>query len=130
MLIYYPQEYLASPVPAVRGVVISAFRYTLADPSDSYNDVLRPLMVPLLTNMLADGDLGNHRLALTTLNSAIHNKMDLLLPHLDELLPAVLGDTKVKPELIREVQMGPFKHKVDDGLDLRKVSIRCPYQKT
>ena len=78
-------------------------------------------MVPLLTNMLADSDLGNHRLALTTLNSAIHNKMNLLLPHLDELLPAVFGDTRIKPELIREVQMGPFKHKVDDGLDLRKV---------
>jgi cullin-associated NEDD8-dissociated protein 1 len=41
-----------------------------------------------------------------------------------------LGDTKIKPELIREVQMGPFKHKVDDGLDLRKVSISCPYQRT
>jgi cullin-associated NEDD8-dissociated protein 1 len=47
--------------------------------------------------------------------------MALLLPHLGELLPAVFGDTKIKPELIREVQMGPFKHKVDDGLDLRKV---------
>lgn len=117
------QEYLANDDPAVRGVVISAFRYTLADSSDAYNDVLRPLMVPLLINMLGDSDLGNHRLALTTLNSAIHNKMDLLLPHLEELLPAVLGDTKIKPELIREVQMGPFKHKVDDGLDLRKVSI-------
>ncbi|KAF9253587.1 hypothetical protein DTO012A8_8715 [Penicillium roqueforti] len=121
------QEYLANADPAVRGVVISAFRYTLADSSDAYNDVLRPLMVPLLTNMLSDSDLGNHRLALTTLNSAIHNKMDLLLPHLDELLPAVLGDTKIKPELIREVQMGPFKHKVDDGLDLRKSAYETLY---
>lgn len=80
-------------------------------------------MVPLLSSMLSDRDLGNHRLALTTLNSAIHNKMDLLLAHLDELLPAVFGDTHLKPEFIREVQMGPFKHKVDDGLDLRKVSV-------
>ncbi|CAG7922241.1 unnamed protein product [Penicillium olsonii] len=121
------QEYLANSDPAVRGVVISAFRYTLADSSDAYNDVLRPLMVPLLTNMLSDSDLGNHRLALTTLNSAIHNKMELLLPHLDELLPAVLGDTKIKPELIREVQMGPFRHKVDDGLDLRKSAYETLY---
>lgn len=79
-------------------------------------------MVPLLNSMLGDSDLGNHRLALTTLNSAIHNKMDLLVAHLDQLLPAVFGDAHLKPELIREVQMGPFKHKVDDGLDLRKVT--------
>lgn len=75
----------------------------------------------MLTRMLSDGDLGNHRLALTTVNSAIHNKMDLVFPHLGQLLPAVVADTVIKPELIREVQMGPFKHKVDDGLELRKV---------
>ncbi|KAJ5148143.1 hypothetical protein N7526_001495 [Penicillium atrosanguineum] len=121
------QEHLSTQDVVIRGVVISAFRYTLADSSDAYNNVLRPLMVPLLTNMLADSDLGNHRLALTTLNSAIHNKMNLLLPHLDELLPAVFGDTQIKPELIREVQMGPFKHKVDDGLDLRKSAYETLY---
>ncbi|KAJ5584913.1 uncharacterized protein N7459_004713 [Penicillium hispanicum] len=121
------QEYLSNPDPVIRGVVISAFRFTLADSSDAYNDVLRPLMVPLLSNMLSDQDLGNHRLALTTLNSAIHNKMNLLLPHLGELLPAVFGDTQIKPELIREVQMGPFKHKVDDGLDLRKSAYETLY---
>jgi len=106
--------------------VISAFRYTLSDSRDTFNDVLRPLIVPLLVNMLSERDLGNHRLALTTLNSAIHNKLALILPHLGELLPAVLGDTQIKPELIREVQMGPFKHKVDDGLELRKVSTQLP----
>jgi len=82
----------------------------------------------MLVNMLSDRDLGNHRLALTTLNSAIHNKMEILIPHLSELLPAVIGDTHVKPELIREVQMGPFKHKVDEGLELRKVNPPVPFQ--
>ena len=72
--------------------------------------------------MLNDTDLSNHRLALTTVNSAIHNKMNLVLPHLNQLLPAVIGDTQIKPELVREVQMGPFRHKVDDGLELRKVN--------
>ncbi|KAJ5712571.1 hypothetical protein N7493_009039 [Penicillium malachiteum] len=121
------QENLANPDPVIRGVVISAFRYTLADASHAFNDALRPLIVPLLTAMLGDKDLGNHRLALTTLNSAMHNKMALLLPHLDELLPAVFDDTHIKQELIREVQMGPFKHKVDDGLDLRKSAYETLY---
>ncbi|KAG2416866.1 hypothetical protein HFD88_008083 [Aspergillus terreus] len=121
------QECLSSHDPSIRGVVISAFRYTLSDSRDTYNDVLRPMIVPLLVNMLSDRDLGNHRLALTTLNSAIHNKMDIILPHLSELLPAVFGDTKIKPELIREVQMGPFKHRVDDGLELRKSAYETLY---
>jgi hypothetical protein len=120
------QEYLSNEDPTIRGIVISAFRYTLSDSRDAYNDVLRPLIVPLLVSMLSDRDLGNHRLALTTLNSAIHNKMDIILPHLSELLPVVIGDTHIKPELIREVQMGPFKHKVDDGLELRKVRSIAP----
>lgn len=118
-----PQEYLSNEDPKIRGIIISAFRYTLSDSSHAYNDVLRPLISPLLVSMLSDRDLGNHRLALTTLNSAIHNKMDIILPHLKEFLPAVVGDTQIKPELIREVQMGPFKHKVDDGLELRKVRL-------
>lgn len=109
------------PNATIRGTVISAFRYTLADSSSTYNETLRPLIVPVLVTILNDSDLANHRLALTTLNSAIHNKTALVLPHLPQLLPAVMGDTNLKPELVREVQMGPFKHKVDDGLELRKV---------
>ena len=33
----------------------------------------------------------------------------------------------IKPEYVREVEMGPFKHTVDDGLDLRKAVFECMY---
>lgn len=109
--------------PALRGMVVSALRFTLADTDQGYNVFLVPILVPMLTSMLNDSDLDNRRHALTTFNSALHNKPELIIPHLDELLPLTMRETVIKPELIRSVLMGPFKHKVDDGLELRKVCL-------
>ncbi|KAI9718117.1 MAG: hypothetical protein M1812_004375 [Candelaria pacifica] len=114
------QTYLNDKNGRVRGMVIQSIRYTLADTDESYDDYLRPILTSVLTVILNDKDLENRRLALTTLNSATHNKPDLILPQLSHLLPLVMNESNVKPELVREVQMGPFKHKVDDGLEIRK----------
>ncbi|CAG8807762.1 1603_t:CDS:2, partial [Gigaspora rosea] len=56
------------------------------------------------------------RLSLSTLNSAAHNKPYLIRNVLDQLLPLLYEETLVKESLIHMVEMGPFKHKVDDGL--------------
>ena len=104
-------------------MVIQAIRFTFADSDDSFDEALKPMLIKMLTTMLNDLNLENRRLALGALNSATHNKPDSLLSHLSQLLPLVLKESKIKPELVREVQMGPFKHKVDDGLEVRKVSI-------
>lgn len=45
-------------------------------------------------------------------------------PHPPDLLPLLYAETNPHPELIRTVEMGPFKHQVDSGLDARKVC--CP----
>ena len=121
---YVPQlqGYLKDPDAVVRGAVMTAFRYTLADSSESYNNLLKSSIISFLTTMLHDSDIHNRRIAVTTLNSAIHNKTSFILPELSELLPPVLADSHIKPELIRVVSFGPFKINVDDGLDLRKVS--------
>jgi len=108
-------------------MVISALRYTLADTDEAYDEVLRPIVVPMLVQMLNEADLENRRLALTTFNSALHNKPEIILPALDQLLPLTMKETEIKPELIREVQMGPFKHKVDDGLEIRKSAYETLY---
>ncbi len=76
----------------------------------------------MILTVLKDVNLEIRRLGMTTLNSATHNKPELILPHLGELIPFVMTESIIKKELIREVQMGPFKHTVDDGLEARKVS--------
>ena len=81
----------------------------------------------MLLVMLQDSDMEIRRLAMTTLNSAAHNKPDLILPHLGELMPYVMSESVVKPELVREVMLGPFKHTVDDGLEVRKSAYETLY---
>jgi cullin-associated NEDD8-dissociated protein 1 len=109
-------------------MVIQAIRYTLPNSDDTFDAILAPVIIDMLTTMMHDKELENRRLALTTLNSAAHNKPDLIVPHLGQLVPYVMNESIIKPELIREVMMGPFKHKVDDGLEVRKVSSITPPQ--
>lgn len=67
------------------------------------------------------------RLALSSLNSAARTKPHLIKDHLTALLPNLYKETVIKPELIRTVQMGPWTHKVDDGLDTRKTAFETMY---
>jgi cullin-associated NEDD8-dissociated protein 1 len=103
-------------------MVIQAIRYTLPDSDEAFDAVLKTTLLDMLSIMLRDKELENRRLALTTLNSAAHNKPDLIIPNLGQLLPLAMKESVIKPELVREVMMGPFKHKVDDGLEVRKVN--------
>ena len=59
-----------------------------------------------------------------TLSTAAHVKPGLLGGQLSGLLPALYAQTVVDPSLIRTVDLGPFKHKIDDGLELRKVLLQ------
>lgn len=102
-------------------MAVQAVKYTLPETDEAFDAQLRSVLIDMLLVMLQDQDMEIRRLAMTTLNSAAHNKPDLILPHLNEIMPIVLHESVIKPELIKEVMLGPFKHTVDDGLEVRKV---------
>jgi len=126
---YLPQlqAYLQNEKSTIRGMVIAALRYIYSDTDVAYNANLQSSIIPMLATMLADTDLNNQRLSLSTFNSALHNKLGLILPQLPELLPYAMQATLIRPELVREVRMGPFKHKIDDGLEIRKSAYETLY---
>jgi len=111
---------------ATRATVVSAIRYTFADSTQSYDELLAPLIIDFLSLML-DHDLTVRRLAISTLNSAARSKPHLIREHLSSLLPSLYKETVVNPDLIRTVQMGPWTHTVDDGLEARKTAYETMY---
>ncbi|KAK9367631.1 armadillo-type protein [Lipomyces kononenkoae] len=129
------QRLLRSSDVGTRSIIISALRFLFSqndvsavftDEATSADEFLRPVVVDFLA-LLEDSDLDNRRLAISAIASVVHSKPSLLADHLARVLGLLFQDTFIRPELIREVQMGPFKHKVDDGLDVRKVAYDSLY---
>eukprot|EP00743_Colponemidia_sp_Colp-15_P002918 GILK01003157.1.p1 GENE.GILK01003157.1~~GILK01003157.1.p1 ORF type:complete len:1261 (+),score=324.06 GILK01003157.1:67-3783(+) len=109
--------------PLIRSTVTTAIRFAFSKQVSPA--ALQSLMSDYLAT-LNDLDLNVRRASLLTLNTITHT-----LPHLlrfaahDAILPLLFQETVPKPELVREVDLGPFKHKVDDGLALRKAAFSC-----
>ncbi|XP_072401896.1 cullin-associated NEDD8-dissociated protein 1 [Diabrotica undecimpunctata] len=117
---------LNSPSPLTRTTVVTAVKFTISDQPASIDPLLRQCIGEFL-NTLQDPDLNVRRVALVAFNTAAHNKPSLIRDLLDTTLPQLYGETIIKRDLIREVEMGPFKHTVDDGLDIRKAAYECMY---
>ncbi|XP_076241308.1 cullin-associated and neddylation-dissociated 1 isoform X2 [Calliopsis andreniformis] len=120
------QESLKSPSALMRTTTVTAVKFTISDQPQQIDIMLKQCMGSFLV-ALEDPDLNVRRVALVAFNSAAHNKPMLIRDLLDSVLPHLYTETKIKKELIREVEMGPFKHTVDDGLDLRKAAFECMY---
>ncbi|XP_055342384.1 cullin-associated NEDD8-dissociated protein 1-like [Paramacrobiotus metropolitanus] len=110
----------------VRCTMVTAIKYTISEERREIDQVLKDNIGTFLA-CLDDSDLTVRRTALTLFNCVAHNKPVFLKDKLNVLLPLVYKETIIKPELIREVEMGPFKHEVDDGLDCRKAAYECLY---
>jgi cullin-associated NEDD8-dissociated protein 1 len=120
------QGQLSSSSAQMRGTVITAFKFTITDQPQDVDALLKKCLHHFL-KPIVDEDLNVRRVSLATFNAAAHNKPALIRDLLAEILPHLYNETKVRKELIREVEMGPFKHTVDDGLDIRKAAFECMY---
>jgi cullin-associated NEDD8-dissociated protein 1 len=110
---------------ATRFTVISCLRFAITELGHlPLPAVLQGALLSFLM-MLEDVDLKVRRGALLTLNCLAHNKPAAIRELLPTLLPMLYGETAKRPELVHQVDLGPFKHTVDDGLDLRKAAFEC-----
>ncbi|RCH96938.1 Cullin-associated NEDD8-dissociated protein 1 [Rhizopus azygosporus] len=120
------EENMSSSSVQLRAAVTTAVKYAVVDPSVEYTQYLKPIISKFL-QLLEDTDLNVRRLTLLTINSAALRKPYLIRDVLPNLIPLLFQETVVREELIHTVEMGPFKHKVDDGLEIRKAAYECLY---
>ncbi|KAL9273514.1 Cullin-associated NEDD8-dissociated protein 1-like protein, partial [Drosera capensis] len=107
-----------------RATVVIAIKYSLVERPEKIDEILYPEISSFLM-LIKDHDRHVRRAAVLALSTASHNKPNLIKGFLPELLPLLYDQTLVKKELIRTVDLGPFKHVVDDGLELRKAAFEC-----
>ncbi|XP_058488198.1 cullin-associated NEDD8-dissociated protein 2 [Solea solea] len=120
------KQQLKAGSPLTRSTVVTAVKFTIVDHPAPIDSLLKDCIGDFLTT-LQDGDINVRRVALVMFNSAAHNKPSLIRGLLVKVLPHLYRETQIRKDLIREVEMGPFKHTVDDGLDVRKAAFECMY---
>uniref|UniRef100_A0A8C8EIV0 TATA-binding protein interacting (TIP20) domain-containing protein n=1 Tax=Oncorhynchus tshawytscha TaxID=74940 RepID=A0A8C8EIV0_ONCTS len=120
------KQQLSSGSPVARSTVVTAVKFTIVDQPVPIDSLLKGCIGDFLKT-LQDKDPNVRRVALVMFNSAAHNKPSLIRGLLATVLPSLYNETQIRKDLIREVEMGPFKHTVDDGLDVRKAAFECMY---
>lgn len=85
---------------------------------------LQTSLLPFLM-LIEDADLKVRRGALLVLNCLAHNRPRSIREQLPILLPMLYAETSKRSELVHQVDLGPFKHTVDDGLEIRKAAFEC-----
>lgn len=105
--------------PLTRATVSSALKFATTKNSDVEGISL--ILDEFLTT-LSDQDINVKKCSLLSLNALVHNLPQLIRSHVVNFIGLVYNETKLKTELIQEVDLGAFTHKVDDGLPLRKAA--------
>lgn len=118
------KERTTSQAAFTRATVVIAVKYSMVERPEKIDEIIYPEMSSFLF-LIKDHDRHVRRAAVLALSTSAHNKPNLIKGLLPELLPLLYDQTVVKQELIRTVDLGPFKHIVDDGLELRKAAFEC-----
>eukprot|EP01129_Flabellula_baltica_P013065 TRINITY_DN6005_c0_g1_i1.p1 TRINITY_DN6005_c0_g1~~TRINITY_DN6005_c0_g1_i1.p1 ORF type:complete len:1226 (-),score=318.13 TRINITY_DN6005_c0_g1_i1:9-3665(-) len=117
---------LGDSVQETRACAVAAIKFSLSHSDSGVGSVLSNVLDQFL-NLINDESILVRRSVLLTFNYVCYQRPEIIRPYLSTYLSALYQETVVKPELIEEVEIGPFKHKVDRGLELRKAAFETMY---
>ncbi|KAL9653139.1 hypothetical protein ABK040_006355 [Willaertia magna] len=110
---------------STRATVIGAIKYAITDEPSPIDEKLKGDIAAFLEQLNKSQPVNVRRAAVLLLNSCSHNKPELLTDVLEKVLPNLYAECQFDQSLVRVIHLGPFTHKIDDGLDLRKSAFEC-----
>ncbi|KAG7784385.1 hypothetical protein KL910_004485 [Ogataea haglerorum] len=113
----------AGPSRTQKLVLGSTTKHVLVDPSLESDLILlsRYLELTSAEEYIFSADLELKQLGVSNLIFALHKKPLVALPLVSKIMPRVLEtELEQKKEYVEVVRIGPFKHKLDNGLNYRK----------
>jgi len=104
----------------VRGTMATAIKFAVQTQKQ-----LPPAVVETLFECLQnEKDLLPRRSLMLCFNTIANVRRDLIEPDIDTLIKQVYPYCETNKALIKQFELGPFKHKVDNGLPLRKATFQ------
>lgn len=116
-----------SKIADVRAVVAAALKFAVSTNPNGCIALSSRLRSTLgvFIQLIGDDDVAVANNTLQAIHAIAKSRPSLLLPHLSTVLPLIYARTAKDKELVRVVDLGPFKHEEDYGLDLRKSAFDC-----
>jgi cullin-associated NEDD8-dissociated protein 1 len=128
LFIVYPEDLIdqfdaafAGKDPVVKATLARSAKYSGQKIS---NELMYTLLASSLINLASESDPDVKRSALEGLTTMVHTDWKIIKDNIKDLEEFAHGETTVRKDLIDEVDLGPFKHKVDRGLPMRKSAFQ------
>lgn len=104
----------------VRSTIARSIKYSATKDTDT---IALSTLIPEIIDLASDSEHIIRQYTLESLISIAHHLPDLLKKEIDILYKIMTNETKLNKDLIKEVDLGPFKHKIDDGRPIRKAGF-------
>jgi len=109
-----------SSSPLERATVTKSFKFGASKETNGFE---LQFFIESLIRQVGDSDITVRRFALESLTAITHTQSAVVKGDAAKMQNSAIAMTKIDPSLIKEVDLGPFKHKIDDGTPIRKAAF-------
>ncbi len=120
-------ELIDSNSSSIVYTIIASIKFILAYDNLISIELIESILLQVF-NKISDENLKIKQISVITLITVLNNQFNLLIPYLPTVLPIVYEELAMRKQYQETIQIGPFKHKVDKALEVRKNSFEILYK--